>query len=128
MRRETTLELSQITYTQPYWIILLPLIGAASDIITGWIQASVNSSWDSTVMRKGLYRKAGELLLVVLGCVAECAVPVAKEVHLATCFSVYVVFMEFVSVVENLNQAGVTIPTFLRERLQKTKDKIDKGE
>ena len=122
------MELSQITYTQPYWIILLPLIGAASDIITGWIQASVNSSWDSTVMRKGLYRKAGELLLVVLGCVAECAVPMAKEVHLATCFSVYVVFMEFVSVVENLNQAGVTIPTFLRERLQKTKDKIDKGE
>ena len=122
------MELSQITYTQPYWIILLPLIGAAADIVTGWIQASVNSSWDSTVMRKGLYRKAGELLLVVLGCVAEFAVPMAKEVHLATCFSVYVVFMEFVSVVENLNQAGVTIPTFLRERLQKTKDKIDKGE
>ena len=121
------MELSQITYTQPYWIILLPLIGAASDIITGWIQASVNSSWDSTVMRKGLYRKAGELLVVILGCVAEYAVPMARDAHVATFLSLYIVLMEVISVVENLDHAGVVIPAFLKDRLQKTKDSIDEG-
>ena len=122
------MELSQITYTQPYWIVLLPLIGAAADIITGWIQASVNSSWDSTVMRKGLYRKAGELLVVILGCVAEYAVPMAHDAHVATFLSLYIVLMEVISVVENLDRAGIAIPAILKDRLQKTKDDIDKGE
>ena len=117
-----------ITYSHEYWLFLLPLIGAASDIITGWIQASVNSSWDSTKMRKGLYRKAGELLVVLLGCVAEYAVPMARDAHIATFLSLYIVLMEIISVIENLDHAGVVIPAFLKDRLQKTKDDIDKGE
>lgn len=79
-------------------------------------------------MRKGLYRKAGELLVVILGCVAEYAVPMAHDAHIATCLSLYIVFMEIISVVENLDKAGIAIPAFLKDRLQKTKDDIDKGE
>ena len=122
------MELSQINYTQPYWIVLLPMIGAAADILTGWIQAAVNSAWESTKMRKGLYRKGGELLVVLLGCVAEYAIPIANEAHIATFLSLYIVLMEVISVIENLDQAGITIPSFLREKIQKTKDKVDKGE
>ena len=122
------MELSQITYTQPYWIILLPLIGAAFDIFTGWIQASVNSSWDSTKMRKGLYRKSGELAVVLLGYVAEMAVAAAAQVHLATFLSLYICVMESISILENLDQAGIMIPSFIKERLGKIKEDADKGE
>ncbi|MBR2528797.1 MAG: phage holin family protein [Blautia sp.] len=60
--------IQQISFTSRYWIILLPLILIATDIVTGWIQATVNGTWDSTKMRKGLYRKSDELLVIILAC------------------------------------------------------------
>ena len=120
------IDLSQLTYTHAYWIFLLPLIGAALDIITGWIQASVNGTWDSTKMRRGLYRKAGEMLVVLAGYIAECAVAAMADVHLATFLSIYIVLMEVLSVMENLDQAGIILPAFVRDKLGKIKDSMDK--
>ena len=128
MIQNLTIEISQITYTHAYWIFLLPLIGAAADILTGWIQASINGTWDSTKMRKGLYRKSGEILIVLLGYAAELAVDIAAQAHVATFLSIYVVIMEILSVIENLDQAGVAVPSFLRDKLGKIKDGADKGE
>ena len=125
MIQNLTIELSQISYTHAYWIFLLPLIGAAADILTGWIQASVNGTWDSTKMRRGLYRKGGEIAVVLLGVVAECAVSVAADAHVATFLSMYIVIMEALSVIENLDQAGIILPAFIRNRLGKVKDSID---
>ena len=45
-----------IHYANNYWIILLPAIMAVADVITGFIQAQVNGTKNSSVMRKGLYR------------------------------------------------------------------------
>ena len=122
------INISEITYTAAYWILLAPIIGAAFDIFTGWIQASVNGVWDSTKMRKGLYRKSGELAVVLLGYVAEMAVAAAAQVHLATFLSLYICVMEFISILENLDQAGIMIPSFIKERLGKIKENADKGE
>jgi phage-related holin len=58
--------IKEITFTHRYWILLLPLILMAADIVTGWIQATINGTWDSTKMRKGLYRKSGALLVIVV--------------------------------------------------------------
>ena len=128
MVQELTINLSQITYTHAYWIFLLPLIGAAADILTGWIQASVNGTWDSTKMRRGLYRKGGEFAVVLLGYVAECAVLAAQQAHVATFLSMYIVIMEALSVIENLDQAGVVMPTFIRRKLGKVKESMDKDD
>ncbi len=117
-----------ITYSHEYWLFLLPLIGIAIDVITGWIQASVNGTWDSTKMRKGLYRKGGEFLIVLFAFIIEFAIPVCKELHVATCVSGYIVLMEILSVIENLDQAGVPVPAFLHDKLKKIKDKVDSGE
>lgn len=122
------INLSEITYTAAYWILLAPLIGAAFDILTGWIQASVNGVWDSTKMRKGLYRKAGEIAVVLLGYISEMAVGVAAQAHIATFLSLYICIMEFISILENLDQAGIIIPAFIRDKLGKIKDEADKGE
>lgn len=37
------MNLSTFSYSHIYWIFLLPLIGAGADIVTGWIQASINN-------------------------------------------------------------------------------------
>ena len=117
--------LDTVQYTHQYWIFLLPVLGAMADIITGWIQASINATWDSTKMRKGLFRKGGELLMVVLAFVTEYALQVAAQAHVATFLSIYIVIMEALSVLENLDQAGVPIPPIIRDRLGKVKHELD---
>ena len=122
------MDLTNISYTSIYWLFLLPAIWIAVDIITGWIQASVNGTWDSTKMRKGLFRKGGEFLVVVIAFVTEYAIPVLQDIHVARFASIYIVIMEVLSVIENLDQAGVPIPSFLHDRLKKIKDSADTGE
>jgi len=119
--------LDSVQYTHQYWIFLLPVLGAFADIVTGWIQASINATWDSTKMRKGLFRKGGELLVVVLAFVTEYALQVAAQAHVATFLSIYIVIMEALSVLENLDQAGVPIPPIIRDRLGKVKHDMDGG-
>lgn len=114
--------LQQIHFTAPYWVILLPLIAAGADIITGWIQATVNGTWDSTKMRKGLYRKGGEILIVLVAYVVGIAI--ALPVRLADVTAGYIIIMEGISIVENIDQAGVSIP-FVKRWLKKAKDSID---
>lgn len=119
------MDLSTFSYSHIYWIFLLPLVGAGADIVTGWIQATINGTWDSTKMRKGLYRKSGELLIVVLGFVAEQAVPVIGQYKLATWISLYICIMEAISVLENLDKAGVGFPKSILRKLGKVKEELD---
>ena len=119
------MDLSTFSYSHIYWIFLLPLIGAGADIITGWIQASINNCWKSVIMRKGLYRKSGELLIVILGFVAEQAVPVIGQYKLSTWISLYICIMEAISVLENLDKAGVGFPKSILRKLGKVKEELD---
>ena len=122
------MDLSTFSYSHIYWIFLLPLIGAGADIVTGWIQASVNNNWKSVIMRKGLYRKSGELLIVVLAFIAEQAVPVIAQYRVATWISVYICIMEAISVLENLDKAGVGFPKSILRKLGKVKEELDGDE
>ena len=122
------MDLSTFSYSHIYWIFLLPLIGAGADIVTGWIQASVNNNWKSDIMRAGLYRKSGELLIVILAFVAEQAVPVIAQYKVATWISLYICIMEAISVLENLDRAGVGFPKSILKKLGKVKDELDGDE
>ena len=122
------MDLSSITYSHVYWVFLLPMIGAGADILTGWIQATINGVWDSTKMRKGLYRKGGELLTVLVGFVAQEAVPVVADCRLATWISLYVVVMEAISCLENLSKAGVSFPRSILSKLGKLRKELDGDE
>ena len=119
------MDLSNFSYSHIYWIFLLPLIGAGADIVTGWIQASINNNWKSVIMRKGLYRKSGELLIVILAFVAEQAVPVIAQYKVATWISLYICIMESISVLENLDKAGVGFPKSILRKLGKVKEELD---
>ena len=114
--------IKEISFTHRYWIILLPLILIGADIITGWIQASVNGTWDSTKMRKGLFRKSGELLIIIVAYVIYEAIKLPVDVPVF--ISGYVVIMEILSVLENLDQAGVPVPAWLTRRLKKAADAL----
>jgi toxin secretion/phage lysis holin len=114
--------LKEISYTHRFWVFLLPLVLMAADVVTGWIQASVNGTWDSTKMRKGLFRKSGELMIIVVACVIYEAI--ALPVDVPVFISAYIVIMEVLSVLENLDQAGVPVPVWLTHRLKKAADAL----
>ena len=118
--------LKDITFTHRFWVFLLPLVLMAADVITGWIQASVNGTWDSTKMRKGLFRKSGELLIIIVAYVIYEAI--ALPVDVPVFISGYVVIMEILSVLENLDQAGVPVPAWLTRRLKKAADALSEDD
>lgn len=109
--------INDITFTHRFWILLLPLILMAADIVTGWIQSTINGTWDSTKMRKGLYRKSGELMIIVLAYVFSIAIALPFDV--ASFIGGYIIIMELISVCENLNQAGLPVPAWIVKRLGK---------
>jgi toxin secretion/phage lysis holin len=106
-----------ISFTSRYWVLLLPLALMAADVITGWIQATINGTWDSTKMRKGLFRKSAELLVIVVAYVIYVAISLPVDVP--GFIAGYIIVMEILSVCENLDQAGVPMPTWLTRRLGK---------
>ena len=111
------MDFNEITFTERYWIILLPAIMMAADILTGWIQATINGTWDSTKMRKGLYRKSGELLVILLAYFIYIAINF--PIDIPAFIAVYIIVMELISVCENLNLAGLPVPTWIIKRLGK---------
>lgn len=118
--------LDRITFTHRYWILLLPLVMMAADIVTGWIQASINGTWDSTKMRKGLFRKSGEILVILLSYVVHMAI--ALPVDVPAFFSIYIIIMEVLSVAENLDQAGLPVPHWITKRLKKAAEIMTEGD
>ena len=98
----------------------------AADVVTGWIQASINGTWDSTKMRKGLFRKSGELMIIVVAYVIYEAI--ALPVDVPDFISAYGVIMELLSVLENLDQAGIPVPTWLTRRLKKVSDALSEDD
>lgn len=114
--------LEEIRFTHDYWMFLLPLIGAGADILTGLLQAGINNCYSSSVMRKGLYRKLGELGCVLLAFAVSKAI--VLPVNVTAFVSVYITLMEVISVLENLAAAGVPFPVWIIEKLKKTAEKI----
>lgn len=116
----------EIKFTSNIWPILLPIILMGADVLTGWIQASINNTWDSTKMRKGLFRKSGELIIIILAYVIQTAVALPVDVFIF--ISIYVCIMEVLSVIENLDHAGLPVPAWITKRLKKAMNDIMAGD
>lgn len=116
----------EIQFTHRYWILLLPLILMSADIVTGWIQATINGTWDSTKMRTGLFRKSGEMLVIILAWAISIAISI--PVDIAAWIAIYICIMEVISVCENLDQAGVPMPVWITRRLKKVAQDLSDGD
>ena len=116
----------EISFTHRYWILFLPLFLMAADVITGWIQATINETWDSTKMRVGLYRKSGEILVIVIAYVIYAAI--SLPIDMPAFIAGYIIIMEIISVAENLDEAGLPVPRWVTRRLKKVADDLSEDE
>lgn len=101
--------IENLNFSNIIWQLITPLIFSFADIISGYIQAFINNNVDSQKMRLGLLHKALILLVIILSFVIECAFSL-KFISSFVCM--YVIFMELVSILENLKKAGVDLGKF----------------
>lgn len=87
-----------------------------SDILTGWIKAHVSSDYHSGTMRKGLYRKVAEWLIMLTAIGLEVGLTMLGEYYQSEQFAkfagvvtaisvfIYISVMEIISIFENFGE------------------------
>lgn len=118
-------------FSSDTWALVLPFILIGTDILTGLIYAWANKCFSSSKMRTGLSKKLGEIVIIVLGEIFSYAVGLPKYIMNGIVF--YVSFMEFMSIIENIDKLGVPIPKSIKDRINNTSpaeivDNVIKGE
>lgn len=116
----------KIHYVNLGWAFLLPVILMAIDIITGFAKAWASKKVQSSKMRAGIVKKVGEMMLIVAVGVVCYAMMLSVEIFY--CVSLYIAFMEGVSVLENLDLVGVPIPKKIESVINNVSDSIVNGE
>lgn len=115
--------LKQIKFANDFWVVMLPAILMALDIVTGFVNAWSKNDIKSSVMRQGLARKFGELVAIAIGQLFFYGVGLPK--YIVAGISTYIILMELISICENLKKLGVPIPKFISRALASAEKQID---
>lgn len=107
-------ELMKLQFSHNYWELVLPLILMAIDIITGYYNAWKKKKISSSKMRDGLGKKLAELVYIIVSLLISVAFNVKAVGYF---FSLYIIYMELVSIMENCKKLGVAMPEFIKDKL-----------
>lgn len=75
------------------------------DLVTGLIKAFMKQEYTSTIMREGLYHKAGSILCIIFGILVDYAqtlVDLGITVPMTSAVCTYIILMEIGSIIENV--------------------------
>ena len=107
--------LENFQFRNEFWILILPVSLMAIDIITGLLYAWSTETFKSKKMRSGLSKKVGEITILVIGELFSYGMRIPPVIMAG--ISAYIIFMEFMSIMENLKKLGVPIPGFIAKIL-----------
>ena len=107
--------LNNFKFRNELWILILPVSLMAIDFITGLLYAWSTNTFKSKKMRSGLTKKVGEIAILVIGELFSCGMRIPPMIMDG--ISAYILFMEFMSIMENLKKMGVPIPGFISKVL-----------
>ena len=82
------------------------------DLITGLLKAFKSQKYTSTIMREGLYHKAGSVLCIIFGVLVDYAqtlVDLGVNVPMAMAVCSYIILMETGSIIENVSEINPEI-------------------
>lgn len=113
--------IQNLHFSSDTWAVATPFILIGVDILTGLIYAWANQCFSSSKMRAGLSKKLGEIIIIVLGELFSFAVGLPKYIMNGILF--YIGFMEFMSIIENLDKLNVPIPKFIKKVINNDVDK-----
>ena len=114
--------LQSFRFRNEWWVLILPISLMAIDVITGLLKAFVTKTFQSSVLRAGGCKKAGEVAVLGVGELFTCALVLPDYVMIMV--SAYIVFMEIMSIIENVDKLGVPIPAFVRDVVNNVDDQL----
>lgn len=113
-------------FANELWTLLLPVIMMGIDIVTGLVLAWRDHCFKSSKMRSGLGKKIGEIAILVIGELFSFALGIPR--YIMNGISIYIIFMEFMSVFENLKALRVPIPKFVNAALTSVDKAVNESE
>ena len=116
---------SQFDFRNEWWVLFTPLIIMGVDIVTGVVKAWVNKNFEASIMRTGLGKKAGEAAVLIVGELLSYALNLPGIVM--NCIGFYIIFMEAMSIMENVDQLGLPIPRFIKDVFNKANETLQNG-
>lgn len=117
--------LETISFRNEFWVLIIPLVCICVDFVTGVLHAWSTGHLKSYKMREGLARKSGELLVLILG--EAFTLGMNLPIYILAFLSFYIIFMETISIIENLRKLGIKIPAFVNKALENIEEQIDNG-
>lgn len=94
--------------------VVLCMIGC--DIVIGLIKAFTTHSYESAVMREGLFHKLGEILCFIFAVICDLTLPamgIILPVSITGAVAAYLVFMEIGSIIENIGVMNPQLGKYL---------------
>ena len=117
--------ISQFHFRNELWVLFIPLGLMGIDILTGIIKAWAKNDFQSAIMRAGLAKKAGEIMILVVGELISFGLNIPDIVMNGISF--YIIFMEIMSILENVDELGVPIPKFVKDVINNVDDQLQNG-
>jgi toxin secretion/phage lysis holin len=105
------------------WVLIIPSVLMVVDFLTGLCNAWATGHLKSFKMREGLNHKVGELAILFMGELFTYGMRLPSI--FINCVSLYIIFMELVSIFENLDKMGVPIPKFVKKALRNASYKLE---
>ena len=116
---------SQFDFRNEWWVLFTPLIIMGVDIITGVVKAWVNKNFEASIMRAGLGKKAGEAAILIAVELLSYALNLPDIVM--NCASFYIIFMEGMSILENVDELGLPVPGFIKKVINNVDEQLKNG-
>lgn len=116
----------QFHFRNELWVLFIPLGLMAIDVLTGVIKAWAHNDFKSAIMRAGLAKKAGEIMILVVGELVSYGLMLPDAIMNGISF--YIIFMEIMSIMENADELGIPIPKFVRDVINNVDDKLQHGD
>lgn len=102
------------------------LVLMAIDVLAGIIKAFHGGNFTSRQFREGLFSKSGFILVLIL-CFQLDTLMDNPEPFIRTICCYFYIAVEGSSIIENLGEMGVPIPSFVSKGLAKLRELSDKG-
>lgn len=118
--------LPKMKFISEFVFYLVPLIFMLCDVVSGLAKAYVQKNIISHKMRSGIIKKCGEMMIIVLTAVVVYSVQWPHQI--IAIVSLYMILMEIISIMENLDGIGVPIPKWIEKTINNVAEDINDGE
>lgn len=116
----------QFDFRNEWWVLFTPLIIMGIDVVTGVVTAWAKQVFNASIMRTGLAKKVGEIMILVIGELVSYSLMLPDTIM--NCISFYIIFMEIMSILENIDELGIPVPKFVRDVINNVDDKLQNGD